>query len=199
MVDLLCQLNELRFLENHAHMTWLIIALLFALLLLFLLVLWDDFKRWNTISVIVQLIIEMCMLWLMEDCIISHFNHPVQGDYSKSAKFENSWLAFFKCLKKVNSTLQNKGMKFLLIQLKKPPIKLLAYLDRGKQQNCNKNMCNAFFINRIYSRMQKHLIEQLYFIHNYLLKVKGRSMNDIHFTIGKYLLILLTIMLFYLC
>ena len=37
--------------------------------------------------------------------------------------------------------------------------------------------------------MQKHLIEQLYFIHNYLLKVKGRSMNDIHFTIGKYLLI----------
>ena len=50
-------------------------------------------------------------------------------------------------------------------------------------------MCNAFFINRIYNRMHKHLIEQLYFIHNYLLKVKGRSMNDIHFTIGKYLLI----------
>ena len=35
VVDFLCQLNELRFLENHAHMTWLIIALLFALLLLF--------------------------------------------------------------------------------------------------------------------------------------------------------------------
>ena len=50
------------------------------------------------ISIIVQMIIEMCMLWLMEDCIISHFNHPVQGDYSKSAKFENSCLAFFKCL-----------------------------------------------------------------------------------------------------
>ena len=77
-------------------------------------------------------------------------------------------------------------MKFLLIQLKKPPIKLLAYLDTGKQQNCNKNMCNAFFINRIYSRMQKHLIEQLYFIPNYLLKVKGRSMNDIQIFVNFY-------------
>ena len=50
------------------------------------------------ISIIVRMIIEMRMLWLMEDCIISQFNHPVQGDYSKSTKFENSFLAFFKCL-----------------------------------------------------------------------------------------------------
>ena len=35
----------------------------------------------------------------MEDCIISQFNHPVQDDYSKSSKFENSCLAFFKCLR----------------------------------------------------------------------------------------------------
>ena len=49
-------------------------------------------------------------------------------------------------------------MKFLLIQIKKPVIpKLLAHLDTGNQQNFNKNMCNAFFICRIYNRMQKHL------------------------------------------
>ena len=143
MVDLLCQLNELRFLENHAHITWLIIALLFALLLLFLLVLWDDFKRWNTISVIVQLIIEMCMLWLMEDCIISHFNHPVQCDYSKSAKFENSWLAFFKCLKKVNSTLQNKGIQVS----NKIVTKICAMLSLLTESSC----CERQILDHVYT------------------------------------------------
>ena len=43
-----------------------------------------------------------------------------------------------KDVKKISSTLQNKGMRFLLIQLKKPLIKLLAHLDTGNQQNCNK-------------------------------------------------------------
>ena len=38
-----------------------------------------------TISIITQVIIEMGTLWLVEDSIISRYNHHVQGDYSKSA------------------------------------------------------------------------------------------------------------------
>ena len=34
-LEFLCQLNVLKFPDNHAHVTWLIIALLFLLLLLF--------------------------------------------------------------------------------------------------------------------------------------------------------------------
>ena len=33
------------------------------------------------ISIIPQVIIEMCALWLVKDYIISHYNHPVRGDY----------------------------------------------------------------------------------------------------------------------
>ena len=36
-------------------------------------------------SVIAQVIIEMHMLWLVEDYIISHYNHLVRGDYNTEA------------------------------------------------------------------------------------------------------------------
>ena len=41
-----------------------------------------------------MMIIVVCMLWLVMDCIISRYNHSMQADYSKSAKFGNGCLAF---------------------------------------------------------------------------------------------------------
>ena len=45
-------------------------------------------------SIIAQVIIEMCMLWLVEDCIISFYNHPARGDYNTEAlifKMATAW------------------------------------------------------------------------------------------------------------
>ena len=37
------------------------------------------------ISIIVQVIIEVCALWLVEGCIISRYYHPARGDYNTEA------------------------------------------------------------------------------------------------------------------
>ena len=31
------------------------------------------------------MIVEMCALWLVEDCVISCYNHPARGDYNTGA------------------------------------------------------------------------------------------------------------------
>ena len=49
-------------------------------------------------------------------------------------------------------------MKFLLIQLKNL-LKLLAHLDAGNQHE--KKCVHAFFIHRIYNRIQKHMSDQI--------------------------------------
>ena len=36
-------------------------------------------------SIIAQVIIEMCTLWLVEDYVISRYNHPARGDYNTKA------------------------------------------------------------------------------------------------------------------
>ena len=52
MLEFLCLLNMPKFSENHAHVTRLIITLLFALSLLFFPVLCDDYNDNYTISII---------------------------------------------------------------------------------------------------------------------------------------------------
>ena len=37
------------------------------------------------ISIITQMIIEMRALWLVENYVISCYNHPVRGDYNTEA------------------------------------------------------------------------------------------------------------------
>ena len=46
----------------------------------------------------------MHALWLVRDCSISCYNHLMQGDYSKRAKFQNGCLTFGQCFRK-SSTL----------------------------------------------------------------------------------------------
>ena len=48
-------------------------------------------------SIIALVIIEMHMLWLVEDCMISCYNHLTQGDYSRGSKFQNGCLTFYQC------------------------------------------------------------------------------------------------------
>ena len=62
------------------------------------------------------MIIEMCMLWLVSDCIISSYNHRAHDDYSKSAEFPNGYPAFCQMVHKemINAMVENwiaKGMK----------------------------------------------------------------------------------------
>ena len=41
---------------------------------------------------------EICMLWLLEDCIISAYNHLAQGDYNSTvAEFQNGHPVFCEC------------------------------------------------------------------------------------------------------
>ena len=47
----------------------------------------------STVGIITLVTIEMCMLWLVKDCV-SCYNHLTQGDYSRSAKFQNGCLTF---------------------------------------------------------------------------------------------------------
>ena len=46
------------------------------------------------VELLTQVIIEMCMLWLVKDYITSYHNHREQGDYSRSPKFQNGCLTF---------------------------------------------------------------------------------------------------------
>ena len=50
-------------------------------------------------------------------------------------------------------------MKMMLIQLKNL-LKLLAHLDAGNQ-HVVKKCVHAFFIHRIYNRIQKHMSDQI--------------------------------------
>ena len=80
-------------------------------------------------------------------------------------------------------------MKFLLIRVKNL-LTLLAHPDTGNQHNCNKMcaMLSSLFTEFI-TRLESTWSEWLY-LNNYLLRGKGRSMNNIHFAFGKNLLIL---------
>ena len=53
-----------------------------------------NFNGLNTISTIARMIIEMHMLWLVKECIKSCYDNNAQGDYRKSAKFQNGCLTF---------------------------------------------------------------------------------------------------------
>ena len=48
------------------------------------------------ISIIAWLIVEICVLWLLENLIISAYNYLAQGDYSSVTKFQNDHPAFFE-------------------------------------------------------------------------------------------------------
>ena len=39
----------------------------------------------------------MRALWLVEDRVISRYNHLARGHYSRGTKFKNGCLAFFQC------------------------------------------------------------------------------------------------------
>ena len=51
---------------------------------------------------IAPVIIEMCALLLVKDCIISCYYHPTQGDYSGSPNFKMAALRFVNVTKEVN-------------------------------------------------------------------------------------------------
>ena len=42
---------------------------------------WQEKKSTLIISTIAQEITEMCAFWLVEDYVISHYNHQAWGDY----------------------------------------------------------------------------------------------------------------------
>ena len=46
-------------------------------------------------GIIPLVIVEILALRLVEGCVLSRYNQLAQGDYSRSAKFRNSCLAFF--------------------------------------------------------------------------------------------------------
>ena len=48
----------------------------------------------NNINLTGQVIIEMRMLWMVEDCINYCYDYGTQGDYRKNAKFQNGCLMF---------------------------------------------------------------------------------------------------------
>ena len=48
-----------------------------------------------SLSTIALVIVEIPALRLVEGCVVSHYNHPAQGDYSRSAKTRNGCFAFF--------------------------------------------------------------------------------------------------------
>lgn len=58
---------------------------------------WKNVRDLNNTRIIVRAIIEMHALWLVEDCVISFYNHPAWGDYSKGARFQIGCLAFCQC------------------------------------------------------------------------------------------------------
>ena len=109
------------------------------------------------------MIIEMPALWLVEDCIISCYNHLAQGDYSRGAKCQNGCFTFCQCyvgsdkcylgentlLKcrgstiKFGKTISKKDTKFLLMKLNKPVkfywrLASYMYLDTSYQNNCHR-------------------------------------------------------------
>ena len=51
------------------------------------------------ISIIAQVIIEMCTLWLVENDVISHYNHPARGDYTGALTFKMATLWFLDVFK----------------------------------------------------------------------------------------------------
>ena len=109
------------------------------------------------------MIIEMPALWLVEDCIISCYNHLAQGDYSRGAKCQNGCFTFCQCyigsdkcylventlLKcrggsiKFGKTISKKDTKFLLMKWNKPVkfywrLASYMYLDISYQNNCHR-------------------------------------------------------------
>ena len=65
-----------------------------------------------TFSIITQVIIEILLIWLVEDCVISCYNHLARGDYSGSTNFQNGRLAISE--KEVSRMKENaipKGTK----------------------------------------------------------------------------------------
>lgn len=48
-----------------------------------------------SLSTIALVIVEILTLRLVEGCVVSRYNHPAQGDYSRSAKTRNGCFAFF--------------------------------------------------------------------------------------------------------
>ena len=109
------------------------------------------------------MIIEIPALWLVEDCIISCYNHLAQGDYSRGAKCQNGCSTFCQCyvgsnkcysgentlLKwrggsiKFGKTISKKDTKFLLMKLNKPVkfywrLASYMYLDTSYQNNCHR-------------------------------------------------------------
>lgn len=41
----------------------------------------------------------MCILLLVEDCIVSHYNHLAHGDYTRGTKFQCGCLTFCHCFR----------------------------------------------------------------------------------------------------
>ena len=70
---------------------------LFAVVVVLTCVMW--WLQWlNTISIIAQVIIEMRMLLLVKDCIISHYNHHVQVIIARTLNFKMTASQFVKYL-----------------------------------------------------------------------------------------------------
>ena len=64
------------------------------------------------ISIIAVMIIEMCSLWLVEDCVISCYNHLARGDYSRGSKFQNAASHFVNVRQEeINMIKQTAGLK----------------------------------------------------------------------------------------
>ena len=109
---------------------------------------------------------EVVALRLVEGCVVSRYNHPAQGDYSRSAKIRNSCLMFFsECFREViNSiaetdatklgvTLQNYDVKYLLLN---SGGSWLTISTRVIKKKCNKfSLFTEWFQN--YTKMIIHL------------------------------------------
>lgn len=57
----------------------------------------DTGSRYSYISIIAPLIVEILMFWLLENCIISAYNHLGGGDYNSVTKFQNGCPTLCEC------------------------------------------------------------------------------------------------------
>ena len=110
--------------------------------------------EWLLFSIIAQVNIEMRLLWLVEDCVISHHYDLTRGGYSRVLNLKITTLHFKR---KVSTFCWSN--KIILLQI-------IAYLDTSNHLDCNKMcklQCFHYSKNLWYnSKAPEQLLKQLF-------------------------------------
>ena len=69
---------------------------------------------WYTIfSIITQVIIEICVVWLVKDYVIYYYNQPMWGDYKTEALISNGHYVISWCFWRNKQNNKNQKMQLL--------------------------------------------------------------------------------------